>query len=377
MVSVDRHLFPRAQEVTYLDTAAEGLPPATARDAMARYFEAKLMGSPGRPRLYETEHRCLEQAARLLGTEPVNVGFMAHASDGLNLLANSLEWNPGDEVVITDLEFPSNVVAWLRLRERGVEVRVVPSEQGRVDAATIAAAITSRTRVVSVSYVSYKTGARISGLSDLAEAAHRHGAIFCVDATQALGRVPIPLAGVDFLVASSYKWLLGIHGLGLIYIDPAFRERLRLSSVGWYSIDNVFAPDRFERFSFKSGAAAVQTGMPSFAPMFVLSDSLQYLLGIGVDQIHSRLQPLIRQLRSGIETLGFELLTPSGDDVASGIVSFAHADPAAIGAALASEGVVVWAGDGRVRASVHVYNDERDIRRCLDVLARTSAGVPA
>ncbi len=100
--------------------------------------------------------------------------------------------------------------------------------------------MSSRTRLVSVSAVSYKTGTRVPFLAELAGVAHRHGAYFCVDATQALGRVPVPLDGVDFLVSSSYKWLLGTHGLGITYIAPALRERLEPGTAGWFSLDAIF-----------------------------------------------------------------------------------------------------------------------------------------
>ena len=367
---IDRKLFPRTAEVTYLDTAAEGLPPLTARDAMSQYLDAKTSGSTGRPLLYEAEREATAEAARLLGTEPANVTFLAHASDALNILANSIDWKAGDEIVLTDLEFPSNVVVWLRLQKEGVKVRVVPSKGGLIPFEKMLEAITPKTRLVSVSYVSYVTGTRVEYVTELAVAAHANGAVFCLDATQALGRLPVPLDGVDFLVASSYKWLLGIHGLGLVYIAPAFAARLRPASAGWYSIQDMFAPDRLDRFSHKEGAAGLQPGMPNFGSLFVLRESLRYLMSIGVGEIDAALQPVIVRLRKGIEELGFDLLTPACGDSASGIVSFQAANGEGTAAALLREGIVVWGGDGRVRASVHLYNDSADVDKLLSALSR-------
>ncbi len=320
--------------------------------------------------MYEEERNAAGLAARLLGTQPGNVGFMAHASDGLNLLANAIDWKEGDEVVISDLEFPSNVVPWLHAQRRGVRVRVLRSEHGIVPLETFTSALTDRTRVVSVSHVSYKTGTRAQYLSELAAAAHERGAIICVDATQSLGRLTVPLEGVDFLVCSSYKWLLGIHGVGIVYIAPELQARLQAAAAGWYSIKDVFAPDRFERFSFRDGAASIQAGMPNFGSLFVLSDSLKYLLEVGVETIDSQQRGLVSRLRDGIEQLGWSLLTPASPEYASGIVSFACADTERVAATLRSERIVVWSGDGRVRASVHLYNDDSDIEQLLDVLAR-------
>src|SRR5262245_57208780 len=104
--------FPSARSVAYLDTAAEGLPPEGAAEALAQDYDDKASGSVGRPRLYRAEVETVEAAAKLLGTRPQHVALLSSTSEGLNLLANSLTWRPGDEIVIDDLEFASNVVPW-------------------------------------------------------------------------------------------------------------------------------------------------------------------------------------------------------------------------------------------------------------------------
>jgi selenocysteine lyase/cysteine desulfurase len=352
-----------------LDTAAEGLPPDTAEQALVRYFHDKSLGTPGRRRLFAVEQEVRDDAARLLGAEPRNVALVAHASEGLNVLASSIPWQSGDEVLICDLEFPSNVLPWLRLREMGVTLRVVPSESGVIPYERLASHIHSRTKLVSISAVSYLTGTRIPYLERLAREAKRAGAIFAVDATQALGRIRVALEGVDYLVASSYKWLLGTHGLGIVYLAPELEERLVPRSVGWYSVQDIFTEDRFRAFRFKPGAARLATGMPNFPAMYTLREGFDLLNVIGVDRIQRELQPLVEELRSGLEHLEVRLLTPADPLLASGIVSFAHPRAEEIGATLERAGVVVWSGDGRVRASVHLYNDSADVARFLDHLA--------
>ena len=364
-------MFGRARESTYLDTAAEGLPLARCRDALAAYYEAKSQGTPGRRLLHEQEHAALSAAARLLGTDADNVALVGSASDGLNAFTNSIDWNPGDEVVVTDIEFPSGVLTWLRLRERGVRVRVIRSECGVVDLDRLAGAIGPSTRIVSISHVSYKTGTRIPFLRELSGVAHEHGAMLVVDATQSLGRVPVSVAGADFLVASTYKWLLGIHGLAVAYLAPAARERIAEGTLGWYSVKDLFTPDRFERYDCKPGAGWMMTGMPNFPAIYVLRESIEFLLEQDVISIDDTLKPLVVDLRQGIARLGLDLLTPAGPEYASGIVSFRHPACETIAAALERAGIIVWAGDGRVRASVHLYNDAADVSRFLEELACT------
>ena len=365
--------FPQSAVSAYLDTAAEGLPPAESAAALQQYFLHKSSGSPGRAAIYEMQRLTEASVAQLMGASPDSVTLLANASDALNLLANSIPWHAGDEVVLIDLEFPSNVLAWLRLKHFGVNVRVITTTNGIVRLEDFTAHMNNRTRLVSVSAVSYKTGTRIPFLPEIARAAHARGAYFCVDATQALGRVPVPLDGVDYLVASSYKWLLGTHGLGITYVSNGLRDAVHPGAVGWYSVEDVFHDQRFETFSWKSGAAGLLAGMPNFPAIFALKSGLDVLLETGVEKIDRSLQPLVADLHRGIARLGLTLLTPSEPEFSSGILSFVHPHPHELALALRQAGVVVWGGDGRVRASVHLYNCENDIARFLDQLRRRAS----
>lgn len=363
-----KHRFRTATEFVYLNTAAEGLPLPECEEAFHQYCEAKARGMAGRKECHAVETITIELAARLLGTSPGNIALLSSASEALNVLATSLDWKLGDQVIISDLEFPSNVLSWLRLKERGVEVLVVPSEGGALSCERIVKMISPRTRLLSLSLVSYKTGAYLPFVEGLAREAHRVGAVLSIDATQALGRCPVSLKGVDYLMSSSFKWLLGPHGLGIVYISPEFRERLHPGGVGWYSVKNLFSEDRFKCYELKDGAASISPGMPNFPSIFALRRSLEFLLGVGVSKIDEELKPCVARLREGLSDLDLDLLTPASPEYSSGIVSFAHPACEEIGAALEQQGVMVWAGDGRVRASVHLYNDAHDIEQYLEIL---------
>lgn len=370
--------FARRVGEVYLDTAAEGLLPLCATEAMDAYLRDKGRGTPGREAMFEEEERSKCVAARLLAARPENVALLPSATDALNLLANSLDWRPGDEVVTTDLEFPSGVLAFLRLRDRGVRLQVVPSRGGAVDPGRLCSAIGPATRVVVLSQVSYKTGTNMGDISAVAAEARRRGALVCVDATQAMGRVPVSMEGVDLLTASSYKWLLGVHGAAIVCLGEGLRDRVLPGAAGWYSVVDVFGPNRFTEFHWKAGAGRLVGGMPNFSAIYVLRRSLELMETFGVAQIHRRLAPHMAALRAGLERMGLEVLTPPGRDGDSGIVSFAHREHEAIGAALEKRGIVVWRGDGRVRVSVHLYNTARDVEALLGgieaVLAEEAIG---
>jgi selenocysteine lyase/cysteine desulfurase len=359
--------------LAYLDTAAEGLPPQPVHDALNEYWRQKSSGSPGRLRHYAVQSEAEQAVATLLSASPADVVLLSNTSDALNLLAASIDWRPGDEVLVYDLEFPSNVLVWLRLASRGVQLTVVPTQNGVTALQDWTSRITPKTRLVSVSQVSYKSGTQIPFLPQLSQAAHAAGALFCVDATQALGRVPVQIEGVDFLVASSYKWLLATHGLAVTYIAPSLRHSLPVPTAGWYSVDNLFHPHRFSSYSPKPTAGAWQAGMPNFPAIYALNASVRYLLNTGIETIDNACKPLIAELLHGLTAQGRPLLTPPHPEFASGIVSFASPNPAGLAAALAAQGIHVWGGDGRVRISVHLYNTAEHIQACLHALSHLPA----
>jgi selenocysteine lyase/cysteine desulfurase len=364
-----KKLFPRASEVAYLDTAAEGLPHPQCEEALREYYRAKSQGTPGRGKLFAVEDETLGLAGRLLGTDPANVAFLPSASDALSFLAASIDWKPADQVIISDLEFPSNVFPWLRVKQKGVEVIVVPSDNGTLAWERVAEKISPRTRVVSLSVVSYRTGTYFRFVREVAAEAKKWGAIVAVDATQAVGRCPVSLEGVDYLVSSTFKWLIGPHGLAIVYLSPELRERFQPAYVGWYSVKDPFSTNFFESYELKEGAACMPVGMPNFPSIYGLQRSLEFLLGIGIEKIYQDLRPAIQRLRQGLTKLRLDLLTPDDGGCTSGIVCFAHAKAEELSNALEKQGVIVRGSDGRVRASIHVYNDIADVDRYLQALA--------
>jgi cysteine desulfurase / selenocysteine lyase len=354
---------------SYLNTAAEGLPVREADEALARALSAKRDGSRGRETLYAGEAACRESAGCLVGVDAREVALVPDVSTGITRFVEAFPWNRGDEVLLNDLEFPSNVTPWLAARDRhGIRVRVVPTRAGVLQADDLAAAVTDRTRVVTLSHVSFQTGGR-ADLERIARAVRESGATLCVDATQALGVVPLPADCWDVVWSSGYKWLLGVHGVAIMALRQRTLELLRSGAPGWRSLADPFAPDRFERLEWHTDARRFHAGMPAFGAIFVLEAAIRALRAAGVEAIEAHVSTLGSQLLEGLDALGIQTLTPADPRRRAGIVAFETAVFASVGAALDAAGVDVWARDGRVRISFHHYTTPRDIDRCLDVLA--------
>lgn len=340
-------------------------------DAVGRFLWDKSGGMAGRARFDAVVSRARAGIAALVGGAPEEVAFLASASEGLFVAAQGVEWQPGDNVVVERVEYPSNLYAWQSLRARGVEVRAVGV--GPVPSlAELEAAVDARTRVLAVSHVSYLTGAR-HDLAACRTLADRVGARLVVDASHALGVVPVPGSLCDVVVSCAYKWLLGIHGVGVFYVNGRRWPDLRPPWVGWHSAVREEDWRRRDGYRLKPTAERFEPGNLSFVGLYVLDNALRTLAGVGIQRIAAHALALSGELRRGLLRLGLPVLTPEDPGARAGNVAFAADDPRAVERRLAEAGVVVWAGDGRVRLSAHLYNDEADVERGLAALARVLA----
>lgn len=164
----------------------------------------------------------------------------------------------------------------LASQRRGVRVRIARSRHGALDVDTIVEMVNSRRRLVIASAVSFKTGLKLD-INALAEGVHIRGSCLLVDGIQALGATPVDAREVDFLVAASYKWLLGVHGVGILYVNQRLQRGLAPSYVGWRSVVDPYAQDRFTRYLLHSDARRFDEGMPNYLGLYVLEASLSHI----------------------------------------------------------------------------------------------------
>jgi cysteine desulfurase / selenocysteine lyase len=339
-------------------------------EACRRFGQLKSGGMAGRDEMFRTYARAKERVARLLGLGPERVAFLAHASEGLNVAVAAVDWRPGDNAVFADLEYPSAVYPAARLRERGVEPRVVPTRDGRLALDDLAAAVDGRTRLVLVSQVSYLTGQRLD-LARVAELARSRGALLAVDATHALGVVPVAGELCDFVVSSCYKWLLATHGVGVFAYDPTRVGELRPNLIGWHSVaDRAGARDPLA-MPLRADASRLEAGNPSLLGLCVLDNALATLETVDRAAVAAHAVALSGELVAGLRARGRTVLTPSPAEERAGNVCFLAERAGELAARLSERRVEVWGSEGRIRVSAHLYNSEEDVAaffRALDAL---------
>lgn len=367
-------MSPRA----YLDYAGLGrLRPAAAAAMRTALDEVLPYGSAEIGRLFGARGQARRATADLLGCAPDEVAFVPNTSTGIHLVADGLDWRPGDSVVVFDRDFPANVRPWQRLARRDVTVSWVPMRRGGYELDDLAAAIHQNTRLIAVSQVNFATGFRCD-LDQICALAARAGALVCVDAVQSLGVLPLSVAStpVDFLAAGGHKWLGGPPGTGIFYCRADRLELLRFAPTGWYGFDG--APDLMKlpghmRYDLpeRQSAARVEGGMYDILGMVGLAAALAELNLTGISAIAGRAARLAGRLRAGVADLGYALASTGAPETHSGIVSISCQDPERneIVQRLAAAGIQVSCAAGLIRMSPHYWTSDEEIDLVLRELS--------
>jgi selenocysteine lyase/cysteine desulfurase len=367
-----RSEFPVTARWAYCDHAAVAPLSGRARRALAEWADdLTANGAVHESAWLRRVEDVRRRAGRLLHADPLDVAFVKNTSEGIGIVAEGLPWRPGDNVVTAADEYPSNLYPWMNLAHRGVEVRRVPSRDGRIPVDDVRAALDGRTRLVSLSYVEFASGFR-NDLDAVGGLCRERGVLFFVDAIQGLGVLPLDVSRtpIDFLAADGHKWLLGPEGAGLFYIRRDLVERLHPVGVGWNSVIGAWDFSRID-FRLKPHAGRWESGTLNVGGILALGASLDLLLEVGIDRVAGRVLELTDRLCEGARRAGLDVYSSRRPGEASGIASLTvpeGADPGALVRRCRDEGVVINQRGGRLRVSPHAYNTPDEVDRLVDLL---------
>jgi selenocysteine lyase/cysteine desulfurase len=367
-----RALFPVTKKKTFLNHASVSPLSQPVYEAMQAHLHDELWkqsaSSTDNKRDPLTEARV--RSAQLIGARPEEIALVRNTSHGIMLVAEGLDWRPGDNVVCAETEYPATVYPWRSLENRGVEVRIVPAREHRVPLDGLRAAIDRRTRVVSLSFVEFLTGYR-NNLAAVAQICRETGVRLCVDAIQGLGAIALNVEemGIDFLSAGGFKWLLGPTGSGLFYCRADRLNELGHAVLGFGG--SAHAPGDYHHFDlpWKQDASRFEEGTPAVASIVGLAASLKLLLDLGIPWIETRVLEITGYLLDQLQKRDVEIITPHAcREERSGVVSFIPRgqDPAALAARMAEAGVVVSPRGPAIRVSPHCYNTTEEIDRVFE-----------
>lgn len=364
-------MFPPAESYVYLDAASVGLTHKAAAEAINRW-QTQLAEDGTVTFDEEAEVKCCDElnaaAAELFNAKFDDIA----ASSSETVLMSSLAWaampKKGSTILATTITHPSTVYPWMRVAEyTGAEMRWVKPRDGlAIDMDELLGAIDANTSVVCISHVEYGTG-QIYDLKAIADQAHRYGALCVVDGTQSAGQVVVDAvgSGVDAVATSTYKWLCGPFGTGLMYVSPRMQE-MTPGLLGWRSHKNMwdFQADRLE---LPKGAKRYEFGTMAYGTAIGATVSLRYLLDTGMPAIQAHNAKISAQLIEGLRELGAEVLGPTDPAQRSATVAarFNGKNSADFAKVLKQANVIASLRKDFIRFSPHFYNSSDDIRQGL------------
>jgi selenocysteine lyase/cysteine desulfurase len=368
-----RCLFPITKQFIFMNHAGVAPMSERARAALENLMEQLVTRPYPEGMAQEEAERLRHSIGRLVGAEADTIGLVRSTAHGMSLLAQGLDWRPGDNVVGARGEYPSNVYPWMALRDRGVEYRLAEPVEGRVTPEIVLSLVDERTRVVALSHVEFWNGYRVD-LETLGAELRRRGVIFAVDAVQSAGALQLDLGSlpVDFVSAAAYKWMLGPKGIGFCYCRRELLGRLRPVLVG---AGTVTRPREYFDYDYEPAGTARRFEESSISVLDIaaFSAAVGLLQEVGPRQTEEQVLRLAQRLAAGLAEQGYQLVEPWPRRAAegSGIVSFRRpgSNSQEILRELNAARVVGRAHADFVRLSPHFYNTAEEVDHVLQLLA--------
>ncbi len=369
-----RNHMPVTRRWAFFDHAAVAPLTEPARQALAEWAaDLTENGDVHESRWLKRIAEVRRLAGQLLHADPLDVAFVKNTSEGIGIVAEGYPWQPGDNIVTAAEEYPANLYPWMNLARRGVECRQVASRGSRIEIDDVRAALDSRTRIVSLSFVEFASGFR-NDLDALGSLCRQRGVLFFVDAIQGLGVLPLDVSRtpIDFLAADGHKWLLGPEGAGLFYIRRELVERLHPVGIGWNSVVGAFDFSAID-FRLKPHAGRWESGTLNVGGIVALGASIELLLHHGIEAIADRVLELTDYLCERARQAGLEVFSSRRPADRSGIVSLiVPGDPRELVRRCRDAGLAINQRAGRLRISPHAYNTTDELDRLVQVLGASA-----
>jgi len=313
--------------------------------------------------------------SQLIGAKEDEIAYIPNTTFGLNLIAQMLPYKPDSNVVTNTLEYLSNVIVWLKLKEKGVKVRFVKDENGKISIDKLEKSIDDKTVAVAIGQVGWFNGFR-HDLKAISEVVHDKGAFLVVDGIQAVGNMRIDVAkeGIDFLSCGSYKWLLGPPGAGFLYIRNDLIKEFNPPFLGENSIDpEVVRINIYERFNlfklnYSKGISKYEVVYLNDIAFIGVRESMRLLLDFGIENVERRISKINEYLIEKLLDNGYEIRTPTNKKEHHAIINFKVKDPNKTIKSLSRKGIIVSQRVSGIRVSPHFYNTEAEIDEFIKAL---------
>ena len=362
--------FPLDDSLIYLNHAAVAPWPLRTARAVQEFAEQNChYGSQFYPQWLLKESTLRRQLAGLLNAPSADdIALVKNTSEALSFVAYGLVWQPGDNIVSSSEEFPSNRIVWESLAKQGVEFRQADLHTDKTPEQALFDLVDKDTRLITISSVQFASGLRLD-LDKIGNFCKQQNILFCIDAIQSLGCVQFDVQScqADFVMADGHKWMLGPEGLGVFYSRPEAREKLKLTQYGWHMIKNIHNYEN-KPWEIHPTAQRFECGSPNMLGIHAWSASLSLLLETGMEVVESKVFNHVDYLSNRIQkSPQLILLSDPDSPLKSGIVLFRHKtiDNLSLFKRLSKKGVACALRGPGIRFSPHFYNSQDELEQAI------------
>lgn len=361
-----RSLFPVTKEAVYLNSASQSPLNVLVNDKLQTYLKTEL-NPVGKKAFFRDDIRVL--LSKLLGGFPEEYALVTSTGVGIGIVAQGIGFNKGDNIIVPENEHWNNTFPWLNLKNKGVEIRFAKlNKDNSIDPEAIEKLIDNKTRVVTIAAVRFNSGFR-PNLSAIGKIAHEKGALFVVDAAQAAGMVPIDVeeCKIDVMAGCGFKWLLGMHGTGFLYVSKRVVKKINPVLPGMFAAEN-----HFDKLSYYDDSRKFETGTISYSLFNAWIAGLELLIGIGIKNIYEKVLENTDLLIDGLREKGYKIVTPTKNrEERTAIVHFNTGSletTKSLYEKLISEKVLVTLQASNIRVSPNFFTTKEEIRIFLDLI---------
>ena len=360
----------------WLNVASEGPLPKKANEALQEAIRWK--SSPHLltiPKFQQVPLDLKRSIAQLIHVDPHDVILGNSATYGLHLLAHGIQFNAGDEIMLLQNDFPTDILPWLSLEKDGVRVHQLKAKEYVLTVNELEKVLNPRTRLVCLPLVHSFSGFK-QDIKAISHWCRRHGILCVVNLSQAAGAFEVDLSQwqVDAVVCAGYKWLLGPYGTGFCWIDEKLRQQLNYTQNYWISLMDEAGLKSEGVLTLNDDRSARRYdvfGTANFFNFVPWTASIHYLLDIGLDRVEEHNQRLVDMIIEGLDRKRYELLSPHLKEARSNIVVFSLKDAASnanLSDFLKSKGIHLALWKNKLRVSPHIYNSSKEIGVLLGAL---------
>ncbi|MEX0662223.1 MAG: aminotransferase class V-fold PLP-dependent enzyme [Balneolaceae bacterium] len=369
-----RNNFPHTQNGIYLNHAAISPLSLSVKQALNSFIDERHL-SPIEN--LENSMELTEETRELISTyinagSPDQITFMGNTSDAINAVAGGFNWQPGDEVILNTMEFPTNVQPFRILESKGVKIRYVPHQNHQISVESIAEFITPKTKMISISAVQFLGGFK-ADLKAIGSLCKKHDLYFVVDGIQALGATQIDVqeANIDALAVGSHKWMMAPMGLGILYLSKKLSSKLNPVKTGWLSVEEPWDLFNYDQ-KWQPVNQHLEIGTPNMLGIAGLNASIKTMVDVGADLITRQICYLTDHIYSRLgEKDTITLLTSADKKNRLGIVTFSvdqHIDYDTVVNELKKQGITISSREGFFRFSPHFYNTTEEIDSAIEAI---------